>query len=213
MRGAEQDPYQNEWDDLMTAIRNDQPYSEVKYGVEASLVTSMGRMAAHTGQEITYDDILVSSQGNASALARVQLTTLDVVAPVVRLSLPAVVQGVARGEKMQVTVVATDAVGVGQIGVDVTGAFATTQKQIINPVQPVASAVFTVSVPVTVTAGGIFTLTGTAADAAGNVKYPNVNSLIEMTDMREAQRSYEANINVIGATRRMIQKTIEILKA
>ncbi|MEA2951599.1 MAG: flagellar basal-body rod protein FlgC, partial [Alphaproteobacteria bacterium] len=41
-----------------------------------------------------------------------------------------------------------------------------------------------------------------AADANGNVKYPNVNSLIEMTDMREAQRSYEANINVIGATRR-----------
>ncbi|MBZ0139209.1 MAG: flagellar basal body rod protein FlgC [Pseudorhodoplanes sp.] len=52
-----------------------------------------------------------------------------------------------------------------------------------------------------------------AADAAGNVKYPNVNPLIEMTDMREAQRSYEANINVVSATRRMIQKTIEILKA
>ena len=52
-----------------------------------------------------------------------------------------------------------------------------------------------------------------AADATGNVKYPNVNSLVEMTDMREAQRSYEANINVIGATRRMIAKTIEILKA
>ena len=52
-----------------------------------------------------------------------------------------------------------------------------------------------------------------AADAIGNVKYPNVNSLVEMTDMREAQRSYEANINVIGATRRMIAKTIEILKA
>jgi flagellar basal-body rod protein FlgC len=52
-----------------------------------------------------------------------------------------------------------------------------------------------------------------AADANGNVKYPNVNSLVEMTDMREAQRSYEANVNVIGATRRMIQRTIEILKA
>jgi flagellar basal-body rod protein FlgC len=52
-----------------------------------------------------------------------------------------------------------------------------------------------------------------SADASGNVKYPNVNSLIEMTDMREAQRSYEANINVIGATRRMIQRTIDILKA
>jgi flagellar basal-body rod protein FlgC len=52
-----------------------------------------------------------------------------------------------------------------------------------------------------------------AADANGNVKYPNVNSLIEMTDMREAQRSYEANLDVIGATRRMIQRTIDILKA
>ena len=52
-----------------------------------------------------------------------------------------------------------------------------------------------------------------AADANGNVKYPNVNPLIEMTDMREAQRSYEANLNVIGATRRMIQRTLDILKA
>jgi flagellar basal-body rod protein FlgC len=52
-----------------------------------------------------------------------------------------------------------------------------------------------------------------AADASGNVKYPNINPLVEMTDMREAQRSYEANINVIGATRRMIQRTLDILKA
>jgi flagellar basal-body rod protein FlgC len=50
-----------------------------------------------------------------------------------------------------------------------------------------------------------------AADAAGMVKYPNVNGMIEMTDMREAQRSYEANINVISATRRMITRTIAIL--
>ena len=52
-----------------------------------------------------------------------------------------------------------------------------------------------------------------AADVNGNVKYPNVNPVIEMTDMRDAQRSYEANINVITATRRMIQRTIDILKA
>ena len=52
-----------------------------------------------------------------------------------------------------------------------------------------------------------------AADKNGNVKYPNVNSLVEMTDMREAQRSYQANINVITATRRMLQRTIDILKA
>ena len=52
-----------------------------------------------------------------------------------------------------------------------------------------------------------------AADAAGNVKYPNVNPLIEMTDMRDAQRSYEANLNIISATRRMIQRTLDILKS
>ena len=52
-----------------------------------------------------------------------------------------------------------------------------------------------------------------AADANGYVKYPNVNSLVEMTDMREAQRSYEENLNVIGATRRMIQRTIDLLRA
>ena len=52
-----------------------------------------------------------------------------------------------------------------------------------------------------------------SADANGNVKYPNVNSLVEMTDLKEAQRSYEANLNVISASRRMIQRTIEILKS
>jgi flagellar basal-body rod protein FlgC len=52
-----------------------------------------------------------------------------------------------------------------------------------------------------------------AADASGNVKYPNVNSLVEMTDMRDAQRSYEANLNVITATRRMISLTLNILKS
>jgi len=52
-----------------------------------------------------------------------------------------------------------------------------------------------------------------AADVNGNVKYPNVNPLVEMTEMRDAQRTYEANINVISATRRMLQRTIDILKA
>lgn len=51
-------PYQNEWDVLIDAIRNDKPHNEVKRGVEASVVTSMGRMAAHTGQEISFDDML-----------------------------------------------------------------------------------------------------------------------------------------------------------
>ena len=52
-----------------------------------------------------------------------------------------------------------------------------------------------------------------AADASGDVKYPNVNSMVEMTDMRDAQRSYEANLNIISATRRIDQRTLDILKA
>lgn len=50
-----------------------------------------------------------------------------------------------------------------------------------------------------------------AADAQGYIKLANVNTLIEMADMREAQRSYEANLNVITSTRRMMTKTIDIL--
>jgi predicted dehydrogenase len=54
----EPNPYQLEWDDLINAIRKDKLYNEVKRGAEASLVTFMGRMAAHTGQVITFDDML-----------------------------------------------------------------------------------------------------------------------------------------------------------
>ncbi|MBA5779292.1 flagellar basal body rod protein FlgC [Stappia sp. F7233] len=52
-----------------------------------------------------------------------------------------------------------------------------------------------------------------AADENGYVLTPNVNSLIETVDMQEAQRSYEANLNVIQTTRRMLQRTFEILRA
>ena len=54
----EETPYQLEWNDLIDAIRRDLPYNEVKQGAEASLVTSMGRMAAHTGQVVTYEQML-----------------------------------------------------------------------------------------------------------------------------------------------------------
>lgn len=52
-----------------------------------------------------------------------------------------------------------------------------------------------------------------AADKTGYVKLPNVNPLIEGMDMRAAQRSYEANLNVISATRRMLARTLDILRA
>ena len=51
-----------------------------------------------------------------------------------------------------------------------------------------------------------------AANAQGYVKLPNVNSFVEVMDMKEAERSYSANLSVMQATRSMLNKTIEILK-
>ena len=67
----ETSPYQLEWDDLVSAIRENKPYNEVKRGAIASLVTSMGRMAAHTGQVITYDDMLNCEHEFAPGLDKV----------------------------------------------------------------------------------------------------------------------------------------------
>jgi len=52
-----------------------------------------------------------------------------------------------------------------------------------------------------------------AADARGYVQIPNVNPLIEQMDFRDAQRSYEANLGVISATRRIVSRTLDILRA
>ncbi len=51
-----------------------------------------------------------------------------------------------------------------------------------------------------------------AADAQGYVRYPNVDSPVEAMDMREAQRTYEANLNVVSVTRQMLGHTLDILK-
>lgn len=51
-----------------------------------------------------------------------------------------------------------------------------------------------------------------AADRDGYVLAPNVNPLIEMTDMREAQRSYEANLAVISSSRSLLSRTVEMLR-
>jgi predicted dehydrogenase len=51
-------PYELEWKDLIEAIVQDAPYNEVPRAVQANLVTNMGRMSAHTGDEITYDQML-----------------------------------------------------------------------------------------------------------------------------------------------------------
>ncbi|MES2791897.1 MAG: Gfo/Idh/MocA family oxidoreductase [Planctomycetota bacterium] len=76
----EPNPYQLEWDHLVAAIRENKPYNEARRGAEASLVTSMGRMAAHTGQLIKYDDILNSEHEFAPDVDKL---TLDGPAPLV----------------------------------------------------------------------------------------------------------------------------------
>ena len=74
----EQSPYQLEWDDLIDAIRKNKPYNEAKRGAEASLVSSMGRMAAHTGQIITFDQMLNCEQEFAPDVDKL---TMDSPAP------------------------------------------------------------------------------------------------------------------------------------
>jgi hypothetical protein len=80
VRPDERNPYQNEWNDLVDAIRNDKPYNEAERGVKASLVTSLGRMAAHTGQEVTYEQILNSDHEMAPGLDKL---TMDSPAPLI----------------------------------------------------------------------------------------------------------------------------------
>lgn len=74
----EKNPYDLEWEDLIDAIKNDRPYNEVPRGATASLVTSMGRMAAHTGQVVSFDDILNSEHEFAPDVDKL---TLDSPAP------------------------------------------------------------------------------------------------------------------------------------
>jgi predicted dehydrogenase len=77
-REDEPNPYQLEWDHLVEAIRKDKPYNEAKRGAEASLVTAMGRMAAHTGRVITYDQALNHEHELAPTVAQL---TMDGSAP------------------------------------------------------------------------------------------------------------------------------------
>lgn len=51
-----------------------------------------------------------------------------------------------------------------------------------------------------------------SANADGYVKMPNVKSVIEMADMREAQRTYEANLNVIDSAKAMLNRTVDLLR-
>ena len=74
----EPNPYQLEWNHLMAAIRNNRAHNEVARGAEASLITAMGRMAAHTGRIVTRDQMLASTHEFAPNLDRL---TADSPAP------------------------------------------------------------------------------------------------------------------------------------
>lgn len=74
----EPNPYQLEWDELIDAILRDKPYNEVKRGAEASLVTAMARRAVHTGQVVTFDEMLSSEQEFAPEVDKL---TMDSPAP------------------------------------------------------------------------------------------------------------------------------------
>jgi hypothetical protein len=75
---VEPNPYDLEWQDLIDAIHNDKPYNEVERGAKSSLVTVMGRMSAHTGQLITYDQLMAHDHEFAP---NVDKLTLDGPAP------------------------------------------------------------------------------------------------------------------------------------
>jgi predicted dehydrogenase len=74
----EPNPYELEWDHLVEAIRQDKPFNEVKRGAEAALVVAMGRRAVHTGQIVTFEEMLSSSQEFAPGVDKL---TLDSPAP------------------------------------------------------------------------------------------------------------------------------------
>lgn len=79
----EPSPYQLEWNHLIDAIQTDKPYNEVPRGVEASVVTSMGRMAAHTGRVITFEEMLNCDHEFAPDLDKL---TMDSPAPLAKNS-------------------------------------------------------------------------------------------------------------------------------
>jgi len=71
----EPNPYQLEWDHLIDAIRQDKPYNEARRGAEASLVAVMGRHAVHTGQVVTWDEMLHHEHELAPNLDKLTLSS------------------------------------------------------------------------------------------------------------------------------------------
>ncbi|HWD20794.1 MAG TPA: Gfo/Idh/MocA family oxidoreductase [Verrucomicrobiae bacterium] len=79
--GKEPNPYQLEWNDLVAAIRADKSYNEIERGVKASVVCNMGRLAAHTGQKVRFEDALNATPEYAPTVAELTLQTPAPVMP------------------------------------------------------------------------------------------------------------------------------------
>lgn len=77
---GERNPYQNEWEDMVGAIRDGREYNEAKRGIEATLVCNMGRMSAHTGRDVSFEEMLACEHEFAPGVAEM---TVDAVSPVV----------------------------------------------------------------------------------------------------------------------------------
>lgn len=77
---GETDPYLNEWNDLVDAIIHDKHYNEVPRGVMASVTSNLGRLAAHTGRELTFNEVLNS---NVEYAPNVDKMTMDGPAPII----------------------------------------------------------------------------------------------------------------------------------
>jgi len=92
----ERNPYQNEWEDLVAAIRDDTPYNEAKRGIEASLVSNMGRMAAHTGREVTLEQMLACEHEFAPGAAEFTLESEAPLQPDAEGRYPVPLPGIVR---------------------------------------------------------------------------------------------------------------------
>jgi predicted dehydrogenase len=81
LKPEEANPYQNHWNALVDAIRDDTPFNEAVRGVIASVVTSMGRMAAHTGREITFEQMLDCEHEMAPEVAHLRMDSASPLMP------------------------------------------------------------------------------------------------------------------------------------
>jgi predicted dehydrogenase len=98
---GERDPYFNEWKALIEAIRDDKPYNEVPRGVQASVATSLGRAAAHTAQEITYDEFLNSDFEYAPGVDKLTLDSPSPLPADEDGNYPIPTPGLRKGDKWQ----------------------------------------------------------------------------------------------------------------